>query len=153
MKKTHTKRNTKVWTVLTLVLAGIVALSLSGCSDSEPDYVSQQVEPAPAMQELTQEEIDAFQADNIYLPDNIVPRSPAVSGGPENPPISAQRAAELAREHLISEGITEARFDYIYMDREHGTWVWSVEFDGVGVSYEFYIDLQAGTIVDFVIDR
>lgn len=87
--------------------------------------------------------------ENIIIPDNITPRRPARRGGPDNPPISAQRAVELARDYLISIGVTYARFDYVYMDRERGTWVWSVEFDGHGGSYEFYIDVNTGHIVEF----
>jgi len=154
MKNVQTKRSTKAGAVFALIFAAILALSLSACSDAEvePDYSAQQVEPSAPAQEVETEE-PAVQADGIYVPDNIVPRNPQVAGGPENPAISAQRAAELAGDHLVAEGITEARFDYIYMDREHGTWVWSVEFDGPGLSYEFYIDVQTGAIVDFVIDR
>ena len=84
---------------------------------------------------------------NISIPENIIPRTPAVSGGPTSPPISAQRAVELARDHLISIGVTNARFDYVYMDREGGTWVWSVEFDGSGRSYEFYVNVETGAFL------
>jgi len=78
------------------------------------------------------------------LPQYIVPRAPAVAGGPEDPPVSAQRAVELAHEHLSAIGVQQARFDYVYMDRENGVWVWSVEFDGPGRSYEFYVDVNTG---------
>ncbi|MCL2192265.1 MAG: PepSY domain-containing protein [Treponema sp.] len=74
----------------------------------------------------------------------IVPRPPARQGGPANPPISAQRAVELAGNHLASIGVTNARFDYVYMDFERGRWVWSVEFDSRGRDYEFYIDVNTG---------
>jgi len=159
MKNVQTKRSTKAGAIFALIFAAILALSLSACSASEvePDYVPQELESTVPAQETESQDVQAeepaLQTGNIHLPDNIVPRSPRSLGGPENPAISAQRAAELARDHLVSEGITEARFDYIYMDREHGTWVWSVEFDGPGLSYEFYIDVQTGAIVDFVIDR
>jgi len=154
MTKVQTKRSAKAGAISTFILAAILALSLSACSASEvePDYLPQQVEPTVPAQEVEAEE-PALQTGNIHLPDNIAPRTPRVLGGPENPPISAQHAAELARDHLALEGITEARFDYVYMDREHGIWVWSVEFDGPGLSYEFYIDVQTGAIVEFVIDR
>jgi len=84
---------------------------------------------------------------NITIPANITPRPPVRTGGPANPAISAQRAVELARDHLISIGVTSARFDYIYMDIERGTWVWSVEFDGQGRSYEFYINVETGAFL------
>jgi len=85
---------------------------------------------------------------------NIVPRPPRRPGGPANPPISAEGAVEIAHNHLLSLGITNARLDYIYMDIERGRWVWSVEFDGPrGVEYEFYIDVNTGTILQFQIDR
>ena len=87
------------------------------------------------------------QVGNITIPANIIPRPPARQGGPANPAISAQRAVELARDHLISIGVTNARFDYVYMDIERGTWVWSVEFDGPGRDYEFYIDVQTGAFL------
>ena len=84
---------------------------------------------------------------------NVVPRRPARPGGPANPPISAQRAVEIARDHLISVGVTRARFDYVYMDLERGRWVWSVEFDGGrGRDYEFYIDAHTGAILKFSAD-
>ena len=79
---------------------------------------------------------------------NVVPRPPARQGGPANPPISAQRAVELARNHLVSMGVTHARFDYVYMDIERGRWVWSVEFDGRGRDYEFYIDVNTGEFLE-----
>ncbi|MCL1988211.1 MAG: PepSY domain-containing protein [Firmicutes bacterium] len=78
---------------------------------------------------------------------NVVPRPPARTGGPANPAISAQRAVELARDHLISIGIATARFDYIYMDIEAGQWVWSVEFDSQGRDLEFYINVQTGAFL------
>jgi len=81
----------------------------------------------------------------------VRPRLPARFGGPANPPVSAQRAVEIARDHLVSIGVTHARFDYVYMDRERGLWVWSVEFDGRGRDYEFYIDVNTGAIVQFEI--
>ena len=86
-------------------------------------------------------------SSNISLPANITPRPAARAGGPANPPISAQRAAELARDHLVAIGVTSARFDYVYMDVERGIWVWSVEFDGPGRSYEFYVDVNTGAFV------
>ena len=95
---------------------------------------------------------EAAQQGGIFI-GNVVPRQPAVRGGPANPPVSAQRAAEIARDHLISIGITRARFDYVYMDRERGRWVWSVEFDGDrGRDFEFYIDVNTGEIIHFSID-
>ncbi|MCL2233478.1 MAG: PepSY domain-containing protein [Treponema sp.] len=81
----------------------------------------------------------------------VRPRRAARFGGPANPPISAQRAVEIARDHLVAIGVTHARFDYVYMDRERGLWVWSVEFDGRGRDYEFYIDVNTGAIVQFEI--
>jgi len=87
------------------------------------------------------------QQSDITIPANITPRAPARSGGPTNPAITAQRAVELARDHLIAIGVTNARFDYVYMDIERGTWVWSVEFDGQGRSYEFYVDVQTGAFL------
>ena len=87
------------------------------------------------------------QVGNINIPANITPRPPARSGGPSSPAISAQRAVELARDHLISIGVTSARFDYVYMDIENGIWVWSVEFDGQGRSYEFYVNVDTGAFV------
>ncbi|MCL2415535.1 MAG: stalk domain-containing protein, partial [Defluviitaleaceae bacterium] len=87
------------------------------------------------------------QAGNITIPANITPRPPARAGGPSNPAVSARRAVELARDHLISIGVTSARFDYVYMDIERGTWVWSVEFDGQGRSFEFYVDVQTGAFL------
>ena len=75
---------------------------------------------------------------------NIVPRSPARQGGPTNPSISAQDAVSLAYNHLLSIGVSGARFDYVYMDLERNTWVWSVEFDGGGRSYEFYVNVETG---------
>ena len=79
---------------------------------------------------------------------NVVPRRTARSGGPANPPISAQRAVELARDHLVAIGVTYARFDYVYMDIERGVWVWSVEFDGRGRSYEFYVNVNTGAFLE-----
>jgi len=79
---------------------------------------------------------------------NVVPRPPARHGGPANPPISAQRAVELARNHLVAMGVTHARFDYVYMDIERGRWVWSVEFDGCGRDYEFYVDVITGEFLE-----
>ena len=78
---------------------------------------------------------------------HVVPRQPARSGGPQNPPITAQNAVELAYNHLIENGVSNIRFDYVYMDLERGIWVWSVEFDGNGRSYEFYIDVNTGAFV------
>ncbi|MDR2182805.1 MAG: PepSY domain-containing protein [Clostridiales bacterium] len=76
---------------------------------------------------------------------HVVPRSPERSGGPANPPISAQRAVELAHAHILSLGITDYRFDYVYMDLERGTWVWSVEFDSRSHrDLEFYVDVNTG---------
>ena len=83
------------------------------------------------------------------IPGNITPRAPRALGGPTSPPISAQRAVEIAAQHLGSIGINDARFDYVYMDRENGIWVWSVEFDHGRLSYEFYIDLNTGNILEF----
>lgn len=88
----------------------------------------------------------------IYIPQNITPSVAATPSGPINPPISAQMAAEIARDHLISIGVASARFHYIYMDIEGGIWVWSIEFDNQGRSYEFYIDVNTGNIVNFQID-
>ena len=87
------------------------------------------------------------QTANITIPANIVPRSPARAGGPATPAISAQRAVELARDHLISIGVTSARFNYVYMDRENGVWVWSIEFDGQGRDYEFYVNVETGAFL------
>jgi len=84
---------------------------------------------------------------NITIPSNITPRAPARAGGPANPAISAQRAVELARDHLIAIGVTSARFNYVYMDMERNTWVWSVEFDGQGRSFEFYVNVQTGAFL------
>ncbi|MCL2190533.1 MAG: PepSY domain-containing protein [Treponema sp.] len=83
----------------------------------------------------------------------VTPRRAARPGGPANPPVSAQRAVEIARDHLVSIGVTRARFDYVYMDMERGRWVWSVEFDGArGRDYEFYIDVDTGRIIKFEIN-
>jgi len=87
------------------------------------------------------------QPGGINIPDTITPRPPARTGGPANPTITARRAVELARDHLISIGVTSARFDYVYMDREANTWVWSVEFDGQGTSFEFYVDVNTGVFL------
>ena len=84
---------------------------------------------------------------NIFIPDSILPGPPARPGGPASPAISARRAVELARDHLIYIGVTEARFDYVYMDLENGVWVWSVEFDGRGREYEFYVDVNSGAFL------
>jgi len=76
---------------------------------------------------------------------HVVPRSPGRSGGPSNPPISAQRAVELAHAHIVALGITDYRFDYVYMDMERRTWVWSVEFDSRRRGdLEFYVDVNTG---------
>ena len=83
----------------------------------------------------------------INIPQTIVPRPAARAGGPANPAISAQRAVEIARDHLVANGVTSAWFDYVYMDVERGIWVWSVEFDGAGRSFEFYIDVNTGAFV------
>jgi len=77
----------------------------------------------------------------------IAPRPPKRHGGPANPPVSAQRAVELARDHLAAMGVTDARFDYVYMDFERGRWVWSVEFDGRGRDFEFYVDVHTGAFL------
>ena len=84
---------------------------------------------------------------NIIIPENIVPGPPARPGGPASPAISAQRAVELAAAHLVSIGVQNARFDYVYMDIENGVWVWSVEFDGQGREYEFYINVNTGAFL------
>ncbi|MCL1935392.1 MAG: stalk domain-containing protein [Defluviitaleaceae bacterium] len=86
-------------------------------------------------------------AGSVSMPSNIVPRSPSRAGSPQNPAISATRAVELAVNHLNSLGVASARFDYIYMDWDNGRWVWSIEFDGAGRSYEFYIDVNTGALV------
>ena len=109
--------------------------------DVSPNYPSHQ----PATTQSTEQ--PAQTASSITLPSSITPRPPARAGGPANPAISAQRAVELARDHLISIGATSARFDYIYMDLERGTWVWSVEFDGSGRSYEFYVNVETGAFL------
>jgi len=102
--------------------------------------------PAAAPQQATP------QGGGIFV-GTVTPRRPARPGGPANPPISAQRAVEIARDHLVSIGVTSARFDYVYMDMERGRWVWSVEFDGArGRDYEFYIDVNTGHILQFKID-
>ena len=85
--------------------------------------------------------------ESITAPAAITPRPPARTGGPVNPPITAQRAVELAHDHLISIGVTNASFGYVYMDIENGTWVWSVEFDGQGRSFEFYVDVNTGVFL------
>ena len=106
-------------------------------------------EPTPTPLQNT-EPMQIQQTDaNITVPSTVTPRFPAQAGGPVDPPISAQRATELARDHLISIGVTSAAFDYIYMDRESNTWVWSVEFDGRGRSYEFYVDVNTGEFLKF----
>ena len=87
------------------------------------------------------------QASSITVPANITPRPPARQGGPTNTAISSQTAVELARDHLVSIGVTDARFNYVYMDIENGVWVWSVEFDGQGRSYEFYVDVNTGAFI------
>ena len=102
-----------------------------------PDYPPHQPVQTPQPPQTGQQ-------GNITIPNNITPRPPARTGSPTNPPISAQRAVELARDHLVSIGVTNARFDYVYMDLERGSWVWSVEFDGQGRSYEFYVDVNTG---------
>ena len=84
---------------------------------------------------------------SIPIPQNITPRPPARQGGPSSPAISAQRAVELARDHLVSIGVTNARFEYVYMDNENGVWVWSVEFGGQGRSYEFYVNVNTGAFL------
>ena len=100
-----------------------------------PNYPAHQQTPqAPA------------QAGGITI-GNVVPRAPARAGGPANPAISAQRAVELARDHLVANGVASARFDYVYMDIENGVWVWSVEFDGQGRSFEFYVNVNTGAFV------
>ncbi|MCL1993353.1 MAG: PepSY domain-containing protein [Spirochaetes bacterium] len=104
--------------------------------------VAQQPAPAAPAQQA------APGGGNIAIPANVVPRPPARPGGPANPPISAQRAVELARNHLVSIGVTQARFDYVYMDIERGRWVWSVEFDGPGRDFEFYVDVQTGAFLN-----
>ncbi|MCL2414429.1 MAG: NirD/YgiW/YdeI family stress tolerance protein [Bacteroidales bacterium] len=79
---------------------------------------------------------------------HVVPRAPKHPGGPTNPPISAQRAVELAHAHILSLGITDYRFEYIYMDRERGQWVWSVEFESRSRGdLEFYVDVNTGAFL------
>ena len=91
-----------------------------------------------------------FQQQDGIVVGTVVPRLPRRPGGPSNPPVSAQMAVEIARDHLLSIGVSHARFDYVYMDRERGRWVWSVEFDGRGGrDYEFYIDVNTGAIIKF----
>jgi len=107
---------------------------------SEGSQVAPPATPAPTPAPTTPA------ASNITI-GNVTPRPPARSGGPSNPPISAQRAVELARDHLISIGVTSARFDYVYMDQERGIWVWSVEFDGQGRSFEFYVNVNDGSFL------
>ena len=102
----------------------------------------------PAAPQTAAPPLAAGQQGGIVI-GTVTPRRPARFGGPANPPISAQRAVEIARDHLVSIGVTHARFDYVYMDRERGLWVWSVEFDGRGRDYEFYIDVNTGAIVQF----
>jgi len=103
-----------------------------------------QTSPAPA---ATQQPVAPAQQGSIAIPANVVPRPPARTGGPLNPAISAQRAVELSRDFLVANGVTNAWFDYVYMDVEQGVWVWSVEFDGPGRSFEFYVNLNSGAFV------
>ena len=119
--------------------------------DTTVDSVSDQqttpepVQPEPTPSEPVETSADATTTtDHITIPATITPRPPAQSGGPADPPIPAQEAVALARDHLISIGVTTARFDYIYMDLENGVWVWSLEFDRQGSSYEFYVDVNTG---------
>ena len=89
-----------------------------------------------------------IQQPNSMNFDAVTPRSSVRQGCPASPPVSAQRAVELAWDHLISIGVTNARFDYVYMDRERGRCVWSVEFDGQGRSFEFYVDVNTGEFLE-----
>jgi len=124
---------------------------LSAAAQAAPQ-AAPQTAPQAAPPAAAQGRAAPRQDGGIYI-GAVVPRPPAVRGGPENPPISAQRAAEIARDHLLAIGAAGARLDYVYMDRERGRWVWSVEFDGGrGRDYEFYIDASTGAILKFSMD-
>lgn len=58
--------------------------------------------------------------------------------------VTQEEAVELARAHLEAMGVTDARFEYVYLDVENGVQVWSIEFEHHGVDYEFYVDVQTG---------
>ena len=114
---------------------------LTSRSNVVPNY------PAHVQNQTPQVIPQTASGSGISIPANITPRPAARAGGPTNPAISAQRAVELATAHLISIGITNAQFDYMYMDFENGTWVWSIEFDGQGGSFEFYVNVDTGTFL------
>lgn len=112
-----------------------------------PSQPQQTVTVDPKPQTANYQTATPAQQSTITIPSNITPRPAARPGGPSNPTITAQRAVEISRDHLVSIGVTNARFEYVYMDMEGGVWVWSVEFDGPGRSYEFYVNVNTGEFV------
>lgn len=118
----------------------VIIANLPVEAEQIPEEVQEQAAESPTEQP---------QAANNTTFSNVTPRAPARAGGPLNPSISAQRAVELAHEHLVAIGAANARFDYVYMDMERSTWVWSVEFDSQGRSYEFYVDVSTGAFLKY----
>jgi hypothetical protein len=92
-------------------------------------------------------EVETLTLSSEGMFDHITPRSPQRQGGPANPAITATRAVELAHDHLLAMGITNARFDYVYMDLENGVWVWSVEFELGDRDFEFYVNVDSGAFL------
>jgi uncharacterized membrane protein YkoI len=99
----------------------------------------------PYIPVVYEEEALTLSSEGMF--NHITPRAPEQQGGPANPAISAIRAVELAHDHLLAMGITNARFDYVYMDREDGIWVWSVEFELGDSDFEFYVDVESGAFL------
>ena len=74
---------------------------------------------------------------------------------PTNPPISLERAIEIAYEDLAARNITASFRTHSGMDWERNQWVWELEFrptTGRGV-IEYYINVNTGVIVKFEWDR
>ena len=63
--------------------------------------------------------------------------------------ITDEEAIEIAREHLISIGITNATLTYSYSDIENGIAVWSIEFRYNGRDLEFYVAKETGNFLKY----
>jgi len=61
--------------------------------------------------------------------------------------VDREQAIELANNHLLSIGISNASLAYAYSDNDEGIQVWSIEFVANGVDYEFYVRKDNGSFV------
>jgi len=70
---------------------------------------------------------------------------------PANPPITRERAIEIAENDLHARGHS-GTFRSVSLDWERGQWVWEVEFRSGRTEFEWYINVDTGAIVKFEID-